>query len=110
MNDQPSSVWQAATRWLSAPNKRPAATHIGELWQRVWFALNELAGHAVLVFAIVLLMWGLEEINHAVKAGGLMILNGPWPYRIPLDWYFSLVDAGAMSRLVYAGFKIFRNL
>jgi hypothetical protein len=109
-----SRIW-AELRGRGAARESGAAAAPGDLnvtgvWRRAWYALNELAAHVTIVVAIMIVMVGLETANHDLHPKlGLMVVDVPF-FKLPLDWFFSLVDAGALSRLALAGFKIFRRL
>jgi hypothetical protein len=103
-----SQLSQATLHVLEGREKRRASRKVSDIWKRTWFALNELAGHATLVIAIMLLMAIFHWGNHFFLNGYVLVIPG-LP-QVSLDEFFTAFDVGALSRLAWAGLKIFRNL
>ena len=93
----------------NSPGRRKDRT-VGDIWHRVWLAFNEFAGHAVLVIVVVLFMFGLHTLNDRLlnPPNGMDLFEAP--LKIRLDSMLSVIDAGALSRLAWAAFWIFKNL
>jgi hypothetical protein len=79
-----------------------------EVWSKCYFHLNELAAHAALCAFLIFVLFLLQWLNHHVQPPtGLMLFDDPRIGRVPLDWGFSVSDAGVLGRFAWMSMRIF---
>lgn len=95
---------------LTGTNKIPKRPRdIRKIWRQCWYSINELAAHGTLALVIIGMVYTLQLVNRMVEPpSGMMLLDGPPPLHVPFDWALKICDLGAVSRFMWAGFKLFR--
>ena len=90
----------------SGPHNR--SSDLRNLWTRNWYQLNEIAAHATLLLAITAVIFVVHRANHIMQPpDGMMLLDGPPPFRIPFDWALTVSELGILSRFAWSSFKVF---
>jgi hypothetical protein len=112
MGERPAvGVSSSGARLQGSAPPAGVGQEVKNIWVRTYVAFNEILAHGTIAMLIIGTIFLVQKFNHIVDPPyGMMLLDGPPPFRVPFDWAFTIGDLGILSRFAWSGFHILRRL